>query len=177
MNQMHPSIKTEHYLWVEPSRCIGCFSCEVACKMEHELPAGPRPIRVIQVGPLEHGDELTMKYQPTACLHCNSPACVEACPTGAMQKREDGLVFPDTDLCIGCQHCAIACPFGIPQLHPGTGKITKCDGCVDRVDIGLSPACVLACPTGALSFLTPIMKAQRARERFAKEIRHSGAVR
>jgi Fe-S-cluster-containing dehydrogenase component len=175
MNQSDSSQKPGNYLWVDTSRCIGCFSCETACKMEHELPAGPRPIRVMQIGPLEHGNELSMTYQPAVCLHCTSPACAGACPTGAMQKRSDGLVFADPELCIGCQSCAIACPFGIPQLNPGTGKIAKCDGCMDRGDQGLSPACVLACPTETLSFLTPVTKAQKTREQFARELRRTGA--
>jgi len=177
MNQGNSNYNQGNYLWVDTLRCIGCFSCETACKMEHELPAGPRPIRVIQVGPLEHGKALIMTYQPAVCLHCTAPACAQACPTGAMQKRSDGLVFSDPEICIGCQCCAIVCPFGIPQLNPGTGKIAKCDGCMDRVDQGLSPACVLACPTEALSFQTPTMKAQRARERFAREMRQSGEIR
>ena len=141
--------------------------------MEHDLPAGPRPLMVIQIGPLEHAGELIMHFQPVACLHCASPACVLACPVGAMQKRPDGLVFSDPDLCIGCQTCAIACPFGVPQLNPGTGKITKCDGCAARVDQGLTPACVMTCPTEALSFMNPLRKAQRARERFSMGIRQT----
>jgi Fe-S-cluster-containing dehydrogenase component len=177
MTQTDPDNLQQNYLWSDPSRCIGCYSCEVACMLEHDLPAGPRPIRIIQIGPLEHKGELIMTYQPASCLHCQAPACVEACPTGAMHKRADGLVLSDFDLCIGCQTCAIACPFGVPQLNPGSGKITKCDGCADRVDQGLTPACVLTCPTGALSFLNPVMKAQRARERFSLGIRRSGAIR
>lgn len=177
MNRDDPNTRGEQVLWADPSRCIGCFSCEVACKMEHELPAGPRPLMVIQIGPLEHKGGLTMHFQPATCLHCAAPACVLACPTGAMQKRADGLVFSDGDLCIGCQHCAIACPFGVPQLNPGNGKITKCDGCYERVDQGLSPACVLVCPNEALSFMTPTDKTQRTRERFSRERRQYGVYR
>jgi Fe-S-cluster-containing dehydrogenase component len=177
MNQGDSSNKTEQVLWVNASRCIGCFSCEVACKMEHDLPAGPRPLMVIQIGPLEHKGELMMQFQPSTCLHCASPACVSACPTGAMQKRTDGLVFSNTDICIGCQTCAIACPFGIPQLNPGNGKITKCDGCCERIDKGLSPACVLVCPNEALSFMTPTGKTQRTREQFSRDMRRSGVFR
>lgn len=168
---MEQSDKREQYLWVDSSRCIGCYSCEVACKMEHDLPAGPRPIRVIQIGPLEQRDELTMIYFPATCNHCTYPACVAACPRGAMQKRGDDIVISDPELCIGCQTCAIACPFGIPQLNPGAGKIVKCDGCADRIGIGLSPACVLACPTDALSYVSPTMQAYKAREQAALALR------
>jgi Fe-S-cluster-containing dehydrogenase component len=142
-------------LLVEASRCIGCFGCEAACKMEHDLPGEPRTIRVIQVGPVGEGEELVMSFQPTTCCHCDRPACVAACPAGAMQKREDGIVFSDPSLCIGCQTCAVACPFGVPQLNPATGKIAKCDGCRDRVDLGLSPVCVLKCPAETLIFGSP----------------------
>jgi Fe-S-cluster-containing dehydrogenase component len=69
-----------------------------------------------------------------------------------MQKRDDGLVFSELELCIGCQTCAVACPFGHPKLNPDNGKIAKCDGCRKRVDAGLWPACALVCPTGALSY-------------------------
>jgi Fe-S-cluster-containing dehydrogenase component len=150
-------------LLVEASRCIGCFGCEAACKMEHDLPGEPRPIRVIQVGPVGAGQELVMSFQPSVCYHCDRPACVLACPTGAMQKREDGIVFSDPELCIGCQTCAVACPFGVPQLNPATGKIAKCDGCRARVDQGLWPACVVKCPTETLIFGTPARTVQEIR--------------
>lgn len=177
---MIPEQKTEkskNLLLVDSSRCTGCFSCEVACKMEHDLPAGPRPIKVIQVGPLEQGEELVMSFQPTTCFHCDRPACVLACPTRAMQKREDGIVFSDQELCIGCQTCAIACPFGIPQLNLATGKIAKCDGCMDRVDQGLWPACALKCPTGSLIFGTPTRVVQDVRQREALKIVQAFSMR
>ena len=147
--------RKRNILLVEASRCIGCFGCEAACMMEHDLPGEPRPIRVIQVGPVGAGEEMIMSFQPTTCYHCDRPACVTACPSGAMQKREDGIVFSDLELCIGCQTCAVACPFGVPHLNPATGKIAKCDGCRDRVDQGLWPACVIKCPTETLIFGGP----------------------
>jgi Fe-S-cluster-containing dehydrogenase component len=150
MNSEKP--RNRKILMIESSRCIGCHACEVACKLEHELPAGPRPVKVIQVGPSESGQGMQMRYESVTCFHCERPACVAACPTGAMQKREDGIVFSHPDLCIGCQTCAVACPFGIPELNPSTGKIAKCDGCRSRIDMGLWPACALKCPSGCLSF-------------------------
>ncbi len=165
--------KRKNALLVDSSCCIGCFSCQVACKLEHNLPAGPRMFKVIQMGPVENGDGLVMNFMAVTCLHCDRPACVSACPTGAMQKREDGIVFSDPELCIGCQTCAIACPFGVPQLNPGTGKIAKCDGCMDRVEQGLWPACALKCPTGALRFGTATSVVQDARQREAMIIARS----
>ena len=157
-------------LLVDAPRCIGCFGCETACKMEHGLPAEPRPMRVIQVGPTGEGDELAMSFQPTTCCHCDWPACVLACPAGAMQKRADGIVFSDLEKCIGCQTCAVACPFGLPQLNTATGKIAKCDGCRDRVDQGLWPACVQKCPTGTLIFGSPARVVQEIRAREALKV-------
>jgi Fe-S-cluster-containing dehydrogenase component len=139
-------------LMIDASACIGCQTCMAACKLENDLPAGPRPIAAIQTGPLETDKGMVAQHLPSTCYHCDRPACVLACPTGAMQKRDDGLVFSDPQLCIGCQTCAVACPFGHPQLNPSSGKIAKCDGCRQRVDAGLWPACALACPTGALSY-------------------------
>jgi Fe-S-cluster-containing dehydrogenase component len=165
--------KGKNLLSVDASLCIGCFSCEVACKMEHGFPAGPQPIKVIQVGPIEEGEELVMGFQAVTCFHCDRPACVLACPTGAMQKREDGIVFSDPELCIGCETCAIACPFGIPQLNPATGKIAKCDGCMNRLDQGLWPACSLKCPTGAIIFGTPMRVVQDVRQREAVRVVHT----
>jgi Fe-S-cluster-containing dehydrogenase component len=152
------------HLWLaEASRCMGCHACEVACKMEHGLPGEARTVRVVQLGPVGDGDDLALSFQPVSCCHCDRPACVVACPTGAMQKRADGIVFSDLELCIGCQTCAVACPFGVPQLNPAIGKIAKCDGCRARVDRGLWPACALKCPSGALMFGTPTRVVQEKR--------------
>jgi Fe-S-cluster-containing dehydrogenase component len=82
-------------LMIEGSACIGCQTCMTACKLEHDLPAGPRPIVAIQTGPLETENGLLSQYWPATCYHCDQPACVLACPTGAMQKRDDGLVFSE----------------------------------------------------------------------------------
>ena len=93
MNQLNTKSEGEHYLWVDTSRCIGCFGCEVACKMEHELPAGPRPIMVIQIGPVEHEGELILTYQPATCLHCNVTGLCGGLPDGghAKEGRWSGL--------------------------------------------------------------------------------------
>ena len=164
-------------LMIESSRCMGCHSCEAACKLEHELPAGPRPVKVIQIGPLEAENGLALRYETVTCYHCDRPACVSACPTGAMQKRTDGLVFSDPQLCIGCQTCAVACPFGVPELNPATGKIAKCDGCKDRVDKGMWPACALKCPSGCISFGSPMRVVNDLRTREALTIARALAVR
>jgi Fe-S-cluster-containing dehydrogenase component len=152
-SETRPALK-QSALMIDASRCMGCQTCSMACRLEHGLPSGLRPIAALQVGPLESDAGLIMYYLPATCYHCDRPVCVAACPTGAMQKRNDGLVFSDPELCIGCQTCAVACPFGHPQLNPQNGKIAKCDGCRQRVDQGLWPACALKCPSDALRFGT-----------------------
>ncbi len=138
--------------------------------MEHDLPAAVLTVKVLQLGPFGQGNDLVMSFLSTTCFHCDRPACVAQCPTGAMQKRKDGIVFSDLELCIGCQTCAVACPYGIPTLNTATGKIAKCDGCKDRIDLGLWPACALKCPTGALTFGSVPNAVQDRRHREALRI-------
>ncbi len=137
--------------FVDLSRCIGCFSCETSCKLEHDLPMGPRLMRVMQVGPKRVGKHLKTIYYPMNCFMCGNAACVEACPTGAMIKRaKDGIVYVDSEKCIGCKRCMQACPFGAVQWDSRTNKVIKCDYCMHRVDQGLQPACVTKCSTHCL---------------------------
>jgi DMSO reductase iron-sulfur subunit len=150
-------------------RCIGCFGCEVHCKLEHDLPVGPRLVRVMQVGPKVVGGKLKTVFVAMRCFHCEKPVCVSVCPTEAMQKRQDGIVFVDEGTCIGCKTCIEACPYGAPQFNPKTKKVVKCDYCKDRVDRGLWPACATKCSAKALYFgdineLSTIQRQRRARE-------------
>lgn len=151
----------------DQERCINCFSCEIHCKLENNLPVGPRLIRVIQVGPVMSGGRLKTTFVAMQCNHCDPVApCTEACPTGACQKREDGIVFIDESACIGCKSCVYSCSFGAPQFNPQTKKVTKCDYCMDRVDAGLWPACATMCATKALHFgdLNEMSTLRRQRE-------------
>ena len=160
---------SKYYLFQDTKKCIGCHSCEVACKLEHDLPAGPRMFKVIQIGPVETGDDLLMNFMAVTCLHCDRPACVLACPTGAMQRRDqDGIVFVDPALCVGCKTCMSACPWGAPQWNPEAGKAVKCDYCIDRLDEGKQPACVTICTTHCLHFGLAEIAPRVRRERYAK---------
>jgi formate dehydrogenase beta subunit len=95
---------------------------------------------------------LMSKYQ---CMHCVDPGCLKACPApGAIVQHTNGIVDFNSDNCIGCGYCITGCPFNVPKLNPTTGKVSKCTLCVDRVDVGLEPACIKACPTNCLSFGT-----------------------
>ncbi len=96
----------------------------------------------------------TRWFVSMGCFHCDQPACLAACPVeGAIIKRyEDGIVLIDQDKCIGCRRCEFACPYGAPQMNFETSKVEKCTLCVHRIDAGLEPACVTACPGLALQF-------------------------
>jgi len=96
---------------------------------------------------------------PRSCLHCEEPACVTVCPTGASYKRaQDGIVLVDEDKCIGCQLCSWACPYGAREYSPVEGVMKKCTLCIDRIynqnldEAERQPACVQACPTKARHF-------------------------
>ena len=144
---------SKYYLFQDTKRCIGCYSCEVHCKSNKNMPVGPRPAQVITVGPKMVNNLPRAAYIFMPCFHCEQPWCVSACPTGAMQKRpQDGIVFVDSALCVGCKTCVSACPWGAPQWDAERGKVVKCDYCLDRIDRGLEPACVTKCVTKCLHF-------------------------
>ncbi len=160
---------SKYYLFQDAKNCIGCQSCEVACKTNKNLPVGPKICQIIKTEPRFIGNLPKASYTFMPCFHCENPWCVAACPTGAMQKREkDGIVFVDQTLCVGCKACMSACPWGAPQWNPETGRVVKCDYCMDRIDEGLKPACVTICTTHCLYFGTPETIPQIRRERYAR---------
>ena len=142
---------------IDLKRCVGCQTCTIACKQEHGLPAETfwRFVADCEVGAYPRVRRL---FLPMQCMHCRDAPCVRVCPTGASQQRADGIVLVDHERCIGCGHCALACPYRARHLvrdprwyFPGTrtpqeaaldrpgrhGVMTKCTFCVDRVDGGL----------------------------------------
>ena len=125
--------------------CIGCRACEIACKDKNGLPPGPRFRRVLYIEGGTYPDVFAYKVN-VSCNHCAEPACLPTCPTGAIFKREkDGIVDIDSTLCIGCRRCEAACPYGAPQYDPEENIIKKCNMCVDEIDAGRKPYCVMAC--------------------------------
>ena len=137
---------------VDTKDCVGCNACEVACKQEHNLPVGPRWIKVFSDSPREIEGRLQLRYVVTHCMHCSQPRCQDVCPVGAITKREDGIVLIDEELCNGCKDCIEACPLGVMQFDEEKGLAGKCDLCVERIDRGLQPACVAACPSQCMYF-------------------------
>jgi len=160
-----------YYLYQDKERCIGCYSCELHCKMKNDLPVGPRLCRIMEIGPRISNNALKMDFHFLPCFHCENPFCANVCPTGAIQKRaKDGIVFLDSSLCIGCKCCIAACPWGVPQWNPETGKAEKCDYCMDRVDKGLKPACVTGCLTQCLHFGPVDTASKLLREKYVESL-------
>jgi len=138
------------YLFVDLEYCNNCHACEVACKQENDSPVGVNWLQVVSQGPRLVGGKLRTDYIPMRCMNCPTAPCIDVCPTKpkAITQRADGLVIVDPELCIGeiCQKCIEACNLGVIQLNPQKDVVEKCNLCVDRVDAGLLPACVAACP-------------------------------
>jgi Fe-S-cluster-containing dehydrogenase component len=145
---------------VDRHKCIGCYSCIVACKLEHNLPPypvhpplgnpkGPELIRVHRVGPQIRDDEIYQYFQSVLCMHCPDAPCIEACPCSAIYKDiETGITLVDQDKCTGCKSCLDVCPYGAPQFYDG--KAYLCDLCIHRIGEGRQAACEAACPARAI---------------------------
>jgi anaerobic dimethyl sulfoxide reductase subunit B (iron-sulfur subunit) len=141
--------------YFDQTRCIGCFTCCIACKDWHDIPAGPA--HWLRVTEIEEGKfpAVFVAYLSTPCYHCEDPACMESCPVDAINKRiEDGIVVVDREVCLGesdCGACKDACPYSAPQFGAeDNGKMQKCDFCLERWQEGRKPVCIEACPMRAL---------------------------
>ncbi len=137
---------------LDVDRCIGCYSCVVACKLENNVALGNYWNKVLQVGPNGTFPDVEMYFLPVLCQHCDNPQCVKVCPTGASQKRDDGIVLIDKDKCIGCQYCVMACPYGVRYFNEQTKVVEKCTFCAHLVAAGKDPACVADCCAKARIF-------------------------
>ncbi len=138
--------------YLDSSRCVGCKTCQVACKKKNDLPIGAFYRRVDSY---ETGSYPTvgLYHISHACNHCEDPACVRNCPTGAMYKDEaTGTVQHHDDICIGCRSCIMACPYGAPVFLEDEGIVGKCNACIDTLDEDGEPTCVAACGMRALEF-------------------------
>ena len=138
--------------WVkvlDQTRCIGCHACTTACKSENEVPLGVTRtyVKSVDVGAFP---QTRRAFQVTRCNQCEDAPCVEACPTGAMYRRPDGIVDFDKRVCIGCKACMAACPYDAIFINPEDHSAEKCNFCAHRLDLGLEPACVVVCPAEAI---------------------------
>jgi anaerobic dimethyl sulfoxide reductase subunit B len=146
---------TQYGFFIDLSRCIGCNTCTIACKEWHNLEPGP--VKWMRVYQWETGafPNIEVHTQPMMCLHCRKPVCVKACPNKALKKeRKYGSVLVDTGKCTGERKCFQACPYGAPQFASDKPhqKMSKCNMCIDRLEQGLKPICVLSCSMRALEF-------------------------
>lgn len=158
---------------IDLKKCIGCYGCQIFCKAENANPPGVLWSRVLFY---ESGQYPAVRKTPlpVLCMHCETPACVDVCPSGASRKRPDGIVTVDGEKCTGCLGCLMACPYGARQPYPEEvehfpgrgltpyedlayrghrrGVVGKCDFCLHRIEKGLEPACVRSCMAKARYF-------------------------
>lgn len=150
---------------IDVSKCVGCYSCQLACKDEHVgndwMPyAKPQPDTGqfwMKIQETERGNipQVLVSYVPTLCQHCDDAPCITACKPGAIYRRPDGLVLIDPAKCTGCKLClnADACPYGFIYFNQDLNLAQKCTGCAHLLDQGWkTPRCVDNCPTNALQF-------------------------
>ena len=168
---------------IDTSKCIGCKACQSACLEWNDM----REAVGVNVGVYDNPHDLTpnmftlMRFtewdnpktgnlewliRKDGCMHCEDPGCLKACPApGAIVQYANGIVDFVKENCIGCGYCVKGCPFNIPRISQVDHKAYKCTLCSDRVSVGVEPACVKTCPTGALVFGSKEDMIQHAEER------------
>jgi formate dehydrogenase iron-sulfur subunit len=160
---------------IDVSSCIGCKACQVACMQWNDLRDevgdnigtydNPRDLTPdswtvmrfseVETQTKDEGMRLEWLIRKDGCMHCEDPGCLKACPApGAIVKYTNGIVDFISENCIGCGYCVAGCPFDVPRISKKDDKAYKCTLCSDRVSVGMEPACVKACPTGAIRFGT-----------------------
>lgn len=156
---------------IDLNRCTGCMTCVVACKQENLTRPNVWWNRVLEVESETLDHIIYFRY---ACMHCDDPPCVGACPEQAIYKRQDGIVLIDHEKCKGHSDCIKACPYGVININPDEdyfrgqktlygetedphrshppGKSSICTLCVHRIEQGKEPICVEGCPSRAMIF-------------------------
>ena len=152
----------QYAFYFNSASCTGCKTCQVSCKENYHLPVANLYRRVFDYSGGKWETTAAGHYAPNgvfhyfismACNHCENPACVANCPTGAMRKNsKTGIVTSNHEVCIGCKTCVAACPYGAPSLDVEAGYIIKCDMCQSELTLGRKPVCVAACPMRALDW-------------------------
>ena len=167
---------------IDISKCIGCKACQVACMEWNDLRDEIGTNHGVYDNPLDLTDKswtvmrfseveveqgkLEWLIRKDGCMHCADPGCLKACPApGAIVQYSNGIVDFHEENCIGCGYCITGCPFNIPRISKKDSKAYKCTLCSDRVSVGMEPACVKTCPTGALVFGSKEDMIQHAEER------------
>lgn len=149
---------TRYAIITDLNRCVGCLACTVACKTANGVDIGSFWIKTLRIGPnpIEGGSgdwpDVEMYFLPIQCQHCAEPECVKVCPTGASQKLADGTVQIDKSKCIGCQFCAMACPYNVRYLNEEERVVEKCTLCEQKITQGELPQCVAQCGSRARFF-------------------------
>ncbi len=144
--------RTRYGFLIDLRKCIGCRTCQVACKVENDVPLGVYRTWVKQV---EKGTYPNVRdhFFPIFCNQCERPACTQVCPVEATYSMDNGIVYIDPHRCIGCGYCMAACPYSVRFIHPTRKVAEKCDWCWPRVREGHGPpVCATNCPTGAMMF-------------------------
>lgn len=137
-------------LVVNVDRCTGCYGCQIACKMENDVPLGVNRNVVHVVGPFGEYPNMVRYALPLMCQQCEEAPCIDVCPTGASYRDEEtGMVLINAEACIGCQVCLSACPYGARSYNEDTSTVDKCTLCAHRTSEGGKPACVVSCAAGA----------------------------
>ncbi len=148
----NPNRYKQHGFFFNADNCIACHACEAACSEKNDNPAhiAFRSVGFVEGGTYPDYQRINISM---ACNHCDDPVCLKGCPTRAYTKfAEYGAVLQDPDICFGCGYCTWVCPYNAPQLDPVKGQVSKCNMCVDRLEVGLKPSCVAACLGNALDF-------------------------
>ena len=147
--------------------CVGCHCCEAAC---NEQNGNDADVKWRRVGEMEGGvfPNTSQLFNSMSCNHCIDPACLNGCPTESYIKLDNGIVFHEDESCIGCQYCTWNCPYEVPVMNYDRGIVTKCHMCVDKLEVGETPACVQACPAGAIN-IEVVNKEQWLNEDMNKE--------
>ncbi len=144
--------ETRYGFLIDLRRCIGCRTCQIACKAENDVPLGVYRtwVKEVEKG---HYPQVRRHFTPVLCNQCAEPACTTVCPVNATYSLPNGIVYIDPHRCIGCGYCMAACPYAVRFIHPVRGVAWKCDWCWPRVRDGYAPpACASACPTDAMVF-------------------------
>ena len=136
--------KPRYGMLIDTRRCVGCHACSISCRAENNVPENHHRswVEYTEKGTFP---DATLHFLPRLCNQCSTPQCTSVCPTNATYIRDDGIVVIDPEICIGCKYCIQACPYDARFINPETGSADKCDFCVDRLAVGLEPACVASC--------------------------------